>query len=44
MYGSLKLIAVTLTIFLWLLTADSEVRCIEPENSNMKTQTSKLEP
>ena len=31
MYASLRLIALTLTIFLWLLTADSEVGCIKSE-------------
>ena len=31
MYTSLRLIALTLTIFLWLLTTDSEVGCIQSE-------------
>ena len=31
MYASLRLIALTLTVFLWLLTADSEVGCIQSE-------------
>ncbi|KAL0000652.1 hypothetical protein SO802_014433 [Lithocarpus litseifolius] len=31
MYASLRFIALTLTVFLWLLTVDSEVGCIESE-------------
>ena len=41
MYGnSLRLIAITLTIFLWLLTTDFEIPCIKLlENSNLKAGT-----